>query len=91
MSNFAKPIDELLNAKPENYNAMIAYTDYFILGSELINDILKMFCSPVLSAALHKLIEYIRERERSYTIMKSAGYTTDDAFTLHSYEETTAE
>jgi hypothetical protein len=87
MFKFAKPKEELLNAPVNIYNAMTWFVEYFTAGNELRSDISDRFDYPTLWAAIDRLI-YFKEKETTFYIeMKTAGYTTNDAFALEQYEK----
>ena len=86
MSQFAKPIEELLKAEFEHKHAMESFTDYFSAANELRTDIAERFPYPSLWAAMDRLIDFTGQRERAYATLKAAGYTTDDAFAFALHE-----
>lgn len=84
---YAKPKEELLNAPLNMQRAMIDFVDYRTAGNELRNDIAKRFNYPSLWAAIDRLLEFKEKEATAYIRMRTAGYTTDDAFMYEQYEK----
>ena len=86
MPNFAKPIEQLLQAEVGHKVAMSDFAAYYDLVAELRKDMADVFPSPTLWAAINQLIEFVETCARAETKMRQAGFTTDDAFTWAKYE-----
>ena len=82
----AKPIEVLLAAPVSVQIAMVDFVDYMNFASELHDDITERFNYPSLWAAIGRLIDFTERRVRADIEMRAAGFTFDDAFTLHSHD-----
>jgi hypothetical protein len=69
-------------------DALEQYVIYERFATEMYNDINTRFDFPVLSAAMEKLVKFIKCREAAFAVMEANGFSTDDAF---KYDELTSE
>ena len=82
----AHPQPQLLIAPLPVRRAFVDFANHLDSMVDLWDDILDRFDSPVLSAALSRLIEIVEKKEQSDATYRAAGFTSDDAFTYHKYE-----
>ena len=87
MNNYAKPIEQILQAPLQVLDAMTEWHDSQNYAVDLHNDICDRYNSPMLWLAIAQITEQIVKREKALARFTAAGFTCDDVYAYDEYNK----